>query len=92
MQQDYLVTLTCPISLLTLFTFRGPFLFQERFSFVNLLHEIIVDAVGTDLSLQNSDGIDHKGCSLRSSSEQALACTAMGAGITAAIGGITSHE
>lgn len=82
------ITFTWPISLLTLFTCRWSFLFQGRFPFVNLLHEMIVDTIETDLSLQNSDGTDHKGCSLASSSDEARACTALGTGISTAIGPI----
>lgn len=51
----FCITLTWPISLLTLFAFRGSFLLQGRFSFVNLMHRMIVDIIETDLSLKNTE-------------------------------------
>lgn len=53
---------------------------------------MIADAVETGLSLQDSDGTHHKDCSLGSSSEEALAWAAMGAGILTAIEPIMSLE
>lgn len=40
---------------------------------MHLSHKMIVDTTETDLSLQNSDGTDHKDCSKGPGSEEALA-------------------
>lgn len=78
-----------PKKLLTLFICRDFFIFHGKFSFVDLFFELILGGMEADLSLSLCrDGMDHKVYGLGSSSEDALACTTIGAEILTAIGQI----